>query len=44
MYTEPWVLAENREPWVLARDRVGDVLIRLWVELSLKHIASRYLT
>ena len=32
----PWVLAENREPWVLARDRVRYVVIRLWVELSLK--------
>ena len=38
------VLAENREPWVLARDRVRDVLIRLWVETSLKYIASRTYT
>ena len=36
MYTEPWVLAENREPWVLARDRVRHVIIRLWEETSFK--------
>ena len=43
-YTEPWVLAKDREPWVLARDRVSEIRIRLWVELSLKYLGSRFLT